>query len=125
MNNKWELFNQIVSQHKMDKEENVQRIFEQLFAELFGYSRLFGEIDAHRVLHIGSTDRVIPDIIIRDSLSNKDLFIVELKQLNLHYDKKYEEQLMTLADAIIDQDLYKEFVCSFFQEIFLFFRNQD
>ena len=95
MNNKWELFNQIVSQHKMDKEENVQRIFEQLFAELFGYSRLFGEIDAHRVLHIGSTDRVIPDIIIRDSLSNKDLFIVELKQLNLHYDKKYEEQLIS------------------------------
>lgn len=95
MNNKWILFNQIVLQHKKDKEENVQRVFKQMFAELFGYSRLFGEIDAHRTLHIGSTDRVIPDIIIRDSSSNKDLFIVELKQLNLHYDKKFEDQLLS------------------------------
>ena len=31
-------------------------------------------------------------------------------------DLKFEEQLMTLADAIIDQDLYKDFVCSFYQE---------
>ena len=94
-NNVWKIFNHVVSQHKGDKEENVQKIFEQMFAELFGYSRLFGEIDAHRILHIGSTDRVIPDIIIRDSFSNKDLFIVELKQLQLHYDKKFEEQLIS------------------------------
>lgn len=97
MNNKWDLFNQIVSQHREDKEEKIQRVFEQMFAasELFGYSQLFGEIDSHRVLHIGSTDRVIPDIIIRDASSNKDLFIVELKQLNVKYDVKFEDQLLS------------------------------
>lgn len=97
MNNKWNLFNQIVSQHREDKEEKVQKVFEQMFAasELFSYSQLFGEIDSHRVLHIGSTDRVIPDIIIRDASTNKDLFIVELKQLNMKYDKKFEDQLLS------------------------------
>lgn len=31
-------------------------------------------------------------------------------------DKKFEEQLMELADAIIDKDLYKDFACSFYTE---------
>lgn len=32
-------------------------------------------------------------------------------------DKLFEEQLITLADEIIDHDLYKEYACSFFSEI--------
>ena len=97
MNSKWNLFNRIVLKHREDKEEKVQRVFEQIFAasELFGYSQLFGEIDSHRVLHIGSIDRVIPDIIIRDASADKDLFIVELKQLNMKYEVKYQEQLLS------------------------------
>lgn len=31
-------------------------------------------------------------------------------------DKKFEEQLMELADAIIDNDLYKDYACSFYTE---------
>ena len=31
-------------------------------------------------------------------------------------DKKFEEQLMVLADAIIDNDLYKDYACSFYTE---------
>lgn len=31
-------------------------------------------------------------------------------------DKKFEEQLMKLADAIIDNDLYKDYACSFYTE---------
>lgn len=31
-------------------------------------------------------------------------------------DKKFEEQLIQLADAIIDQDLFKDYACSFFEE---------
>ena len=95
MNKKWDYFCQIVDQHINDKEEYVQNIFEQMFAELFGYSRLFGEIDSHRVLRIGSSDRVIPDIIIRKPSENKDLFIVELKQLSSRFDIKYEAQLLS------------------------------
>ncbi len=95
MGSQWDVFNEIVTQHSHDKEEVVQKLFEQMFAELFGYSRLFGDIETHRVLHIGSTDRVIPDIIIRNSVTNKDLFIVELKQLNLPWITKFEEQLLS------------------------------
>ena len=29
-------------------------------------------------------------------------------------DKRFENQLMQLADAIIDNDLYKDFACSFY-----------
>lgn len=32
-------------------------------------------------------------------------------------DKRFEEQLMELADAIIDSDLYKDYSCSFYSEI--------
>lgn len=32
-------------------------------------------------------------------------------------DKKFEEQLIELADAIIDNDLYRDYACSFFTEI--------
>ena len=31
-------------------------------------------------------------------------------------DKKFEEQLMELADAIIDNDFYKDYACSFYTE---------
>ena len=32
-------------------------------------------------------------------------------------DLSFEEQLMQLADAIIDKELYKDYACSFFSEI--------
>ena len=32
-------------------------------------------------------------------------------------DKKFEEQLMELADAIIDNDLYRDYACSFYTEL--------
>ncbi len=95
MGSKWEIFYEIAMKHSHEKEDFVQRLFEQVFAELFGYSRLFGEVETHRVLHIGSTDRAIPDIIIKDSTTQKDLFIVELKQLNLPRNPNYEDQLVS------------------------------
>ena len=94
MENKWNRLCEEMKKQFNVKEDKVQRVFEQIFYVIFGYDPLSGEIDAHRVMHIGSTERVIPDIIIRDSDSDKDLFIVELKQLNLRHDTKYEEQLL-------------------------------
>ena len=95
MDNRWNRFCEIFKKNYNEREEKVQKVFEQIFAVLFGYDPFDGEIDSHRTLHIGSIDRVIPDIIICDSNKGKDLFIVELKQLNLHFDKKYEEQLFS------------------------------
>lgn len=54
------------------------------------------------------------------------LYDLGIKQVNINCvfedvwqegdDKRFEEQLMQLADAIIDKDLYKEYACSFFSE---------
>lgn len=49
-----------------------------IFAEIFGYSLIDDEIEAHRNIQIGSGIRCIPDIII--SKNKTDLFVVELKR---------------------------------------------
>ena len=95
MENKWNRLCEIFKKNYNEREEKVQKVVEQIFSVLFGYDPFEEEIDSHRVLHIGSIDRLIPDIIIRDSSRNKDLFIVELKQLNMRPERKYEEQLIS------------------------------
>lgn len=95
MKDGWGKICELHNQYHNESEEVVQKVFEQVFNELFGYSFLNGEIDNHRVLHIGSNDRVIPDIIIRDSQSGKDLFVVELKRLNMRKADNYERQLLS------------------------------
>ncbi len=90
---KW---NQLVDLHTKNllaQESIVQNLWEIAFVELFGYSRLNGELDSHRTLRIGSTERVIPDIIIKEN--EKDIFIVELKQHNKYFDGGMERQLFS------------------------------
>ena len=105
MNSNWNRLCDITKKNYNEKEDKIQKVFEDVFAVLFGYDPLEEEIDSHRILHIGSTYRVIPDIIMRDSSGNKDLFIVELKQLNLRYDKKYEEIPLWFRKYAQDNDL--------------------
>ena len=52
---------------------NIGKIFADV--NFWGYSKLKGEIDSQRSLHIGASDRAIPDII-RDMTSQKDLFVI-------------------------------------------------
>ena len=94
---KWNLIVSNVQKRFSAKEAEVQQLWENFFADanLFGYSRFSGEIDSQRNIHIGSYERTIPDIIIKDNTSNKDLFVVELKQHNLSLDAKYKEQLFS------------------------------
>lgn len=55
----------------------------KFFAEIFGYSSRENEIDTHRTVQIGSTEIIIPDIIIKNSES--DLFIaVRQKLFHIH-----------------------------------------
>lgn len=56
----------------------IQKIWEDIFSELLGYGKLFGEIDVHRSIQIGSKERAVTDIIIKSG--DRDLFVVELKQ---------------------------------------------
>jgi len=79
-------------------EQTIQNTWELIFAEIFGYSRLRGEIENHRKIYIGSTERVITDIIIKND--NADLFVVELKQHSLPFSKGMELQLLSYLRTI-------------------------
>lgn len=94
MMNTTEKWNYIVSRHSKlynAQEKEIQSEWETYCSELFDYKKLFNEIDAFRSMQIGSHERVIPDIILKNS--NKDLIDIELKQYNLPFDIKFEEQL--------------------------------
>lgn len=95
-----EKWNAIVSDFQANKnlkEDAVQNLWEEIFADadVFGYSKRSREIDIWRNIQIGSRERTVPDIIIRDSVNDKDLFVVELKQHNLPFNQAYKEQLFS------------------------------
>ena len=90
---KWNMIVEIYDARLNVKEEVVQSVWERIFAELLGYSSFAGEIESHRKIQIGSTERVIPDIIMKDG--GTDLFVVELKQHNLPLNKGIEKQLLS------------------------------
>lgn len=77
---KWNFLIECYNKNQTAHEKIIQQDWENLFAEIFGYSKLLKEVDAHRTMQIGATSRVIPDIIIRSTQENRDLFVVELKQ---------------------------------------------
>lgn len=83
LSTKWNKIVDLYNKYQFKSENEIQNLWEQLFAdaELFGYSKIYGEINAHRSIQIGSSGRVIPDIIIKNG--EKDLFIIELKQSSL------------------------------------------
>jgi len=76
---KWNRLVDIVSRIKNAEENVLQNKWIHIFAEIFGYSLIDNEIQSHRSIQIGSSIRIIPDIIIYDSTNETDLFIVELK----------------------------------------------
>lgn len=78
-NQKWNRIVEIYNASISAKEDTVHSLWERIFVELFGYSSLNGEIESQRKIQIGSTERIIPDIIIKDS--NNDLFVVELNNI--------------------------------------------
>ena len=92
-NDKWNL---IVEQYRElfnKTESEIQKVWESYCSELLNYKRLFGEIDSQRSIHIGSSERIIPDIILR--INNVDVFDIELKQYNLGFDESFEKQLIS------------------------------
>lgn len=83
---KWNTIVDIVKKNNSASESILQNKWENIFAEIFGYSRLSNEIESQRNVQIGSSQRIIPDIIIRKSSENKDLFIAELKVTTAKHD---------------------------------------
>lgn len=88
---KWNKLCDYFERYKYDAEEKIQKVWETLFSELFGYSFLDNEIESHRKIQLGSTERLIPDIIIKNN--GADLFMVELKREDLSVDESRKKQL--------------------------------
>ena len=74
-----------------NREGDIQKEWESYCSEFFNYKRTSNEIDPFRTIHIGSIERVIPDIILK--IGDKDIIDIELKQYCLPFDSKFEEQL--------------------------------
>lgn len=88
---KWNKLCDYFERYKYDAEEKIQKVWETLFSEIFGYSFLDNEIESHRKIQLGSVERLIPDIIIKNNES--DLFMVELKREDLSVDESKKKQL--------------------------------
>ena len=88
---KWNKLCDYFEKYKNDEEAKIQFLWEKLFSELFGYSSLDNEIDSHRKIQLGSKERLIPDIIIKNN--EIDLFMVELKRADLAINESQKKQL--------------------------------
>ena len=86
MESSWNKIVEYVNSHKNSSEKEIQKLWENIFSEIFGYSFLRNEIDSFRSITIGSKERVITDIIIKEN--NIDLFVIELKCCNSLKDGK-------------------------------------
>ncbi|MDD3436429.1 MAG: hypothetical protein PHC64_04665 [Candidatus Gastranaerophilales bacterium] len=97
---KWNRIVNCYNKYYNSPEKTIQIVWESIFAELLGYSRLDGDIDRQRNITIGSAERAISDIILCDG--DKDLFIVELKRHNLSFcgDKQLLSYLKLLHNDI-------------------------
>ena len=76
-----------------EREEVIQKTWENYCSEIFGYKKIFNEIISQRKVTIGSYERIIPDIIL--SKDGKDLVDIELKQYSLDFSQKMEKQLIS------------------------------
>jgi hypothetical protein len=92
-NEKWNLICDYFEKNRYSPEQKIQTVWESIFSELLNYSRLENEVERHRNIKIGSTERVITDIIIRTQES--DLFIVELKQSSISVNNGMVQQLIS------------------------------
>ncbi len=89
----WNLIVEKYNQYFNDKEEIIQKEWENYCSELLGYKKIFNEIDSQRKIFLGSRERVIPDIILRKD--GKDIVDIELKRYTSEFDKNFEEQLIS------------------------------
>ena len=96
-----EQWNLIVKHYKREGnalEAKIESDWIDMLVEIFGYKKLLGEIDVHRSIQIGSTERATPDVIVRSS--DKDLFLIEFKRYTSLFNEKMEAQLKSYLDLL-------------------------
>ena len=94
--NKSEIWNKIVKIFKENyysEEYKLQDLWLKIFEQYFHYNSLDDEICTKKLIHLGSTNRLIPDIILKKD--NKDYAIVELKTQNFNSCEKFRLQLFS------------------------------
>jgi len=82
--------------------ENVQKeISEYMFEQnvikalmVLEWKESLGEIDIRPSLQIGAVNRITPDIVIK-STGNQKLFVIEIKQPNIPFNTKFQQQLFS------------------------------
>ena len=88
----WNYLVEEVERNKYEQEDKIHILWQSYFSNplMFGYNG--NDVDSKRSLHIGSTNREIPDLILKKDKS--DLFIIELKRYSLHKNEDFEKQLL-------------------------------
>ena len=119
---KWNTVVMDVLKKKNESENVIQNLWESNFfdVDLFGYSRRRGEIDVWRKIRIGSSERTIPDIVIRNADRQTDLFVVEMKQYNRLFCEDYKKQLFSYMQ-LLDLNI-GVLICD---KIFLYYRKNN
>ena len=119
---KWNTVVMDVLKKKNESENVIQSLWESNFfdVDLFGYSRRRGEIDVWRKIRIGSSERTIPDIVIRNADRQTDLFVVEMKQYNRRFCEDYKKQLFSYMQ-LLDLNI-GVLICD---KIFLYYRKNN
>lgn len=90
-----EIWNYLVEEferNKYEQEDKIHTLWQSYFSNplMFGYNG--NDVDSKRSLHIGSTNREIPNLILKKDKS--DLFIIELKRYSLQKNEDFEKQLL-------------------------------
>lgn len=89
----WNEIVRLFNGYREKEESKVQGLWENICCEFWGYRKLYNEIDTQRKIHLGSSERVVPDIILRKD--DKDIAIIELKRGSLSSNEKYKQQLFS------------------------------
>ena len=96
-----EYWNYIVGEYNTNQyaqESTIQALWENYFSEMFNYKKILKEIDPQRSITIGSSQRAIPDIILRRN--NQDIVDVELKKYGLSFSDDMENQLVSYMNQL-------------------------
>jgi len=90
-----EIWNEIcfyINKHKNSSEKEFQSNVEFIFDKL-GWSSYKGEMISQKTIPIGSAQRLIPDIILKDN--DKEVIVIELKKNNVSISNRIEQQLFS------------------------------
>lgn len=100
-NDSQEKWNYIIAKRNENytrSETAVQRDWEAIFSEIFGFKRVNNEIKSQLSIQIGSGERIIADIVI--SKDDKYVFVAELKQYKLPFTLSMERQIISYFNQL-------------------------